>query len=220
MNFEEMHRLVGSPAFDLPLEDWQELYDSTLEFQPDLVLELGRGYGNSTCVFTEAAQSIPCRVTSIGFDSEHAWESRTAPRLLRVVGEDWFTPLTIVQDDITTVDFRPHLAGSTRTLVYWDAHGTDIADAVFKRLLPALPPENRIIVDDVWPAPEQYGQRAEFRAGPMWSLFDEILPLWDYLSEREIEFASGSRSIAFSVPVGGRGVIGRVRRQLRRRARR
>jgi hypothetical protein len=91
--------------------------------------------------------------------------------------------------------------GSTRTLVYWDAHGTDVADAVFERLMPALPQENAIVVDDVWQAPEQYGQRAEYRAGPLWSLFDEILVLWDYLSERGIEFTSGNRSITFTAPV-------------------
>jgi predicted O-methyltransferase YrrM len=200
--FEEMHGLVGSPAFDLPLENWQELYDSTLEFRPDLVLELGRGYGNSTAVFTEAAQTIPCRVVSIGFDSEHAWNTRTAPRLARVVDADWFAPLTVIQDDITTFDFGPLLEGSTRTLVYWDAHGGDVADAIFERLLPALPQENAIVVDDVWPVLEQYGQRAEYRAGPLWSLFDEIVPLWDYLSEHGIEFASGNRSIRFRAPVG------------------
>jgi predicted O-methyltransferase YrrM len=199
--FEEMHRLVGSPAFDLPVENWRELYDLTLEFRPDLVLELGRGYGNSTTVFTEAAQSIQCRVVSIGFDSEHAWETRTAPRLARVIDADWFAPLTVIQDDITTIDFRPLLEGSTRTLVYWDAHGTDVADAIFERLMPALPQENAIVVDDVWQAPEQYGQRAEYLAGPLWSLFDEILVLWDYLSERGIEFTSGNRSITFTAPV-------------------
>jgi hypothetical protein len=199
-----MHRLVDSPAFDLPLDEWRELYDATLEFQPDLVLELGRGYGNSTAVFTEAAQSIPCRVTSIGFDAEHAWETRTAPRLSTVVGAEWFAPLTVVQDDITTIDFEPLLEGSMRTLVYWDAHGSDVADAIFRRLMPALPHENRIIVDDVWPAPEQYGLRAEHRAGPLWSLFDEIIPLWDYLSEHDIEFVSSSRSIVFTAPVRAR----------------
>src|SRR3954471_14076850 len=54
--FAEMHRLFESPAFDLPLEGWRQLYDLTVAFQPDLVIELGRGWGNSTCVFTEAAQ--------------------------------------------------------------------------------------------------------------------------------------------------------------------
>ena len=79
-------------------------------------------------------------------------------------------------------DFRPILAGSNRVLVFWDAHGADVAQAVFERLLPELPPANQIVVDDIWSTPEKYGLRAEYQAGPLWSLFDELPPLWEYLS--------------------------------------
>jgi hypothetical protein len=208
--FEQLHSLVESPSLDLPLEDWSRLYDVTLAFRPDLVLELGRGYGNSTCIFTEAAQEIGCRVTSIGFDSEHAWETRTARRLRPVVGADWFRPLNVLQQDLTKTDFRPILGESGRVLVFWDAHGTDVAQAVFDRLVPELPPANQIVVDDIWPTPEKYGLRAEYRAGPLWSLFEELPPLWEYLSARGIDYDSGDRWITFSAPsrVVGRSATG------------
>jgi cephalosporin hydroxylase len=193
-----MHGLVGSPPLGLPIENWLELHDLTVAFRPDVVLELGRGYGNSTCVFTEAAHSVSCRVVSIGFDSERAWETQTAPRLADVVDENWFAPLTVVQDDITTLDFRPLLEGSSRTLVFWDAHGTDVAEALFGRMLPALPAENKAVVDDIWTTPERYGLRAEFQAGPLWSLFDELPLLWEYLAERQIKFDIGDRWISFT----------------------
>lgn len=162
------------------------------------MLELGRDYGNSTSVFTEAAQSIRCRVVSIGFDSEHAWETRTAPRLSAIVEPEWFTPLLVIQNDITTIDFRPLLAGSTRAPIFWDAHGTDVARTVFGRLVAALPFVNKVVVDDVWSDPEQYGQRAEHRALPLWSLYDEVVPLWDDLWQRGVELESGNRRITFS----------------------
>jgi hypothetical protein len=111
---------------------------------------------------------------------------------------DWFAPLTVLQDDITTVDFEPLLVGSTRTLVFWDAHGTDIAEALIGGLLPSLPAANKVVVDDIWRAPSRYGLEAEYQAGPLWSLFDEVLPLWDYLTERQIEFDSGDRWISFT----------------------
>ena len=38
---------------DLTPFQWAQLLAYTLEFKPDLILELGRGAGNSTCVFTE-----------------------------------------------------------------------------------------------------------------------------------------------------------------------
>jgi predicted O-methyltransferase YrrM len=196
--FVLMHRLVDSPPLDLPIENWSELYDLAVAYRPDLVLELGRGCGNSTCVFTEAARLVGCRVFSIGFDSEHAWETRSAPRLEQVVDADWFALLTVLHDDITTLDFEPLLVGSTRTLVFWDAHGADVADAVLRGLLPALPADNKVVVDDIWRTPNNHGLQAEYRAGPLWSLFEEVLPLWEYLTERQIEFDSGDRWISFT----------------------
>jgi predicted O-methyltransferase YrrM len=196
--FELMHQLVDSPKFDLPIENWQELYELTTEFRPDLILELGRGWGNSTCVFTEAANRLGCRCVSVGFDSEHAWKTRTAPRLRRIVGRSWFSPLTVLQDDITTLDFGPFLGGSASTFVYWDAHGSAVADAVFDRIFPALPPENKVVVDDIWSTPELYGIRAEFQAGPLWSQFEELLPLWDYITRRHIDFEASKRWISFT----------------------
>lgn len=193
-----MHRLIGSPPLDFPIENWSELYDLSVAFRPDVVLELGRGWGNSTCVFTEAAHLVGCRVLSIGFDSEHMWETRSAPRLERVVDANWFAPLTVLHDDITSLDFAPLLVGSSRTLVFWDAHGTDVAEAVLGRLLPALPAENKVVVDDIWCSPKHDGLQAEYQAGPLWSLFEEVLPLWDYLTERQIEFDSGDRWISFT----------------------
>jgi cephalosporin hydroxylase len=196
-----MHRLVDSPPFDLPVENWSDLYELTLAFRPDLILELGRGYGNSTCVFTEAANTVGCRVVSVGFDSEHAWETRSAPRLEDIVDADWFAPLTVLQEDITTLDFHAQLAGSERILVFWDAHGADVAKAVLEGLLPRLPAENRVVVDDIWDTPSRpsrYELEAKYRAGPLWSPFEEIVPLWEYLRERQIELEIGERWISFT----------------------
>jgi hypothetical protein len=64
-------------------------------------------------------------------------------------------------------------------------------------MLPALPVENKVVVDDIWTTPERYGLRAEFQAGPLWSLFDELPPLWKYLAERQIKFEIRSRWISF-----------------------
>jgi FkbM family methyltransferase len=199
--FEVMHRLVASSPFDLPIENWPELYDLTVTFRPDLVLELGRGYGNSTCVFTEAANAIgECRVVSVDSNPDRFWQAETAPKLLPLVGTEWFARLTVLQDDITTIDFQPLLQGSARVLVFWDAHGAEIADAVLRRLLPALPQENLLVVDDVWHSQELYGLHAEYKAGPLWSLFDELVPLWEYLHEGKLEFEAGERWISFTAP--------------------
>jgi len=196
--FELMHRLVGSPPLDLPIENWLQLYALVVDYAPDLVIELGRGWGNSTCVFTEASGLVGCRVVSLGNDSERAWETRTAPRLKEVLESSWFDPLTVLNADITTVDSRPLVRGSARPLVFWDAHGTSVADAILKRLFPVLPSDNRVVVDDIWPSREKYGLKAKYQAGPLWSLFDELPRLWEYLDERQIVFEVSDRWVSFT----------------------
>ena len=45
---------VGRPT-DLAPFQWGQLAAFALEFKPDLILELGRGVGNSTALFLEVA---------------------------------------------------------------------------------------------------------------------------------------------------------------------
>jgi ubiquinone/menaquinone biosynthesis C-methylase UbiE len=53
----DLARAVGSEK-DLQLFQWAQLMAMTWEFEPDLVIELGRGHGNSTCAFTEAMNGV------------------------------------------------------------------------------------------------------------------------------------------------------------------
>ncbi len=55
---------------DMTLSQWAQLIAFTLEFRPDLILELGRGFGNSTCCFLESARHLEengssCRLVSL-----------------------------------------------------------------------------------------------------------------------------------------------------------
>src|SRR5262249_60970035 len=62
-----LEEAVNAPR-DLSPNQWAQLLAFALEFRPTLILELGRGLGNSTCVFTEAANRLPggfCRVLSL-----------------------------------------------------------------------------------------------------------------------------------------------------------
>jgi hypothetical protein len=65
-------------------------------------------------------------------------------------------------------------------------------------VLPALPAENKILIDDIWTTRKRYGLKAVYHAGPLWSLFEELLPLWDYLNERSIDFQAGDRWVSFT----------------------
>jgi hypothetical protein len=133
---EQLQRAVDRLG-DLTTFQWAQLFVMALEFKPDLILELGRGIGNSTCVFTEAANRLgSCRVISV--DLGDYWEKLTVPKIQEIVPPNWFKPLQAVQANILTLDFETLLKNAGRVLIFWDAHGFDIAECVLGKLLPAI----------------------------------------------------------------------------------
>jgi hypothetical protein len=131
--------IVGRPGDFTPFQ-WAQATAFALDFAPDLIVELGRAFGNSTCCFLEAAHELrrqpPCQVVSVCLNNH--WHSVTAPRLQAVCSPDWFANGRIVQGDILDYDFIPLLEKSERCLIFWDAHGFDIAECVLGRMLPML----------------------------------------------------------------------------------
>lgn len=116
---------------------WAQWFSVALEFQPDLILELGRAWGNSTCVFTEAAGLLEnCRVLSLCLSN--GWEERTRPRVAEVVPPEWFTPLEARRANLLASDPAELVGNAQRVLVVWDAHGYEIAEFVLGALMPVL----------------------------------------------------------------------------------
>ncbi len=151
---------------DLSPPQWAQLLAFALEFRPDLVLELGRGLGNSTCVFTEAAHRLspgPCRVVSL-CDTDY-WGRHTLPKVRKIVPPEWLSPLQALQTDILTFDYEGAFAGTERVFVFWDAHGFDVAECVLGRILPLLETRPHVVamhdLSDARylpPSREQYGE--------------------------------------------------------------
>jgi hypothetical protein len=124
-------------AGDLSTFQWAQLFSFAMEFAPNLIVELGRGYGNSTCVFAEAANRLPdCRVLSLC--NTEFWDRDVQPRLKKVVPASWFAPLDARYGDILAFDFEKALLGRERVLVFWDAHGFAVAECVLGDILPRL----------------------------------------------------------------------------------
>lgn len=127
---------------------WAALMALAMDFAPDLVLELGRHYGNSTCAFIEASHLTPpsgaCRVLSLDVGDE--WQAWTVPRLRPLVPAGWFSPLQAVRADILTFDFETALAGAERVLVFWDAHGFEVAECMLGRILPLLEGREHLVI--------------------------------------------------------------------------
>jgi hypothetical protein len=196
--FVTLRKLVDAPG-DLFLEQWLRLYDRALAARPDLLIEVGRGYGNSTVVLTEVAHFLQTRVISVGDDAVYGWDRRTRPRLLSVVDEDWFRPLTVIQGDVR--DFAPPSCG--RPFLFWDAHGREVADAIFGRVLAALPSgATAVVVHDISTPQEAadhplgIGYRYKWRG--LVSPFDELPLIGRWLDEHGITPEQDTGMLAFT----------------------
>src|SRR5688500_13503499 len=74
-----MRDAVGE-AGDFALSQWAQLIASTMHYEPDLVLELGRGGGNSTCSFLEAKRLLGASFPVISLCLSSQWREQTIPR--------------------------------------------------------------------------------------------------------------------------------------------
>jgi hypothetical protein len=126
---------------------WAQLMAVTLDFEPDLVIELGRGKGNSTCIFTEAINTLGAEGRQIvSICRTGAWQRDTLPRLKAVVTQEWFARLRIVRGDILTFDYDAVLSDKKRVLLFWDAHGFEIAECVLGKIMPLLVDKVHLVV--------------------------------------------------------------------------
>lgn len=209
-HIEELYKTVASPG-EMSLYQWAQLTAAVLEFQPDLIIELGRKAGNSTTCFLEAANELGgenCRVVSICLDP--TWQF-TSERLKNVVPKGWFDAGNIVQGNILTFDFAAALSQSKRCLVFWDAHGFDVAECVLGGLLPLLPPREHVVLmhdlsdlrycsadssyetSGIWKG-ENEGQAALW-LGWIFSRVSQSISILDFTTRNNISLQSADESI-------------------------
>ena len=197
-DFSTLAAVVDSPI-DLSLQQWHRLYERALASRADLLLELGRGYGNSTVVLTEAAHRLGIRVVSLDADDEPRFEGVTWPKLRKVVGDDWRRRLAAYRGDAR--EFMP--PPCERCFMFWDVHGVDVARHVLDRLIPGLPAGSTVVVHDVnsadeaaaQPHPDGYG----FRWNGLLSPFPELPLIGAWLAERGLLWEQDTGMLAFRV---------------------
>jgi cephalosporin hydroxylase len=189
-----MKRLIELPALDWV--EWLLLFAAAVEFRPDLIVELGRFHGSSTCALTEAAITLGgCLVRSYDVDSVQAYDTLTRPRLRPLVSPDWLGRQEIIHQDITQAPAEDMLRGGRRVLLFWDAHGPAVARHVLSRIAPLLAArEHLIVVHDVVdaryaPVEPEYvttaGQMTCWRSHLM-SYCEELDPIFDFASRNQV----------------------------------
>ncbi|UBF24115.1 class I SAM-dependent methyltransferase [Kovacikia minuta CCNUW1] len=152
---------------DLSLSQWTQWFTLALEFQPDLIIELGRGRGNSTCLFTEAANQLGnCRVVSFCLSTD--WDELTKPRVAQIVPDSWFDCLEARIGDLLATDVPALLGTSQRILLLWDAHGYEIADFVLGAVLPLLKDRVHLVVMHDISDTRYAGTERAYRENRLW----------------------------------------------------
>jgi hypothetical protein len=202
---------------DLTPAGWAQWYAVALGFKPDLILELGRGYGNSTTLFCQAASRLGrTRVVSLCNSAE--WNEVTVPRLKPIVPRGWFDPLDARIVDILDVDYEQLFAGYERVLLLWDAHGFEIAETVLGRILPLIAGRPHLMLmhdisDSRYAAVSRSyeGQplwkgstwdkgmgvsRARVNIGWMNSLQDQVVAIADFAARNDLEVGSADHEFA------------------------
>lgn len=190
----ELRELVRFPG-DMLVQQWAHLYALVHQFKPDLIVELGRGGGNSTALFTDCANQLHSKVLSVGFDGTHEWEKGTTKRLSKMVPASWFLPLEAVHADIMEFDFSARVREAARVFLLWDAHGYELAYHVLGNILPLLATVPHIVVvHDIADArytspPRDYctpNGTPTYWAGHFVSSFEEVIAITDFLSRNGI----------------------------------
>jgi SAM-dependent methyltransferase len=164
-----LRQLIEAVAWtnDLWPSQWAQWYSVALGFKPDLILELGRGRGNSTAVFVQAAARLgSAKVVSLCNSGD--WTTQTAPKVKAVVDDRWFDSLDArMTDIINAADYGEILGNHRRVLLLWDAHGFEIAEVVLGEILPRLRNrEHLVIMHDI--TDNRYAGASPAYGGPLW----------------------------------------------------
>ncbi len=208
-----LRRLIAAVDWtnDLSPSQWAQWYSVALGFRPDLILELGRGRGNSTAVFCQAANTLAdTKVVSLCHSGD--WTTATAPRITSVVDANWFDRLDARMADIVSADYADILGDHQRVLLLWDAHGFEIAEVVLGEILPRLlSRQHFVIMHDI--VDNRYAQVSRSYGGqPLWkgsewqqrtgctearvnigwmqSIQDQIIAIADFSARNDLEVGS------------------------------
>jgi len=207
-----LHAATGGPR-DFVNQQWLQLISVVNAFKPDLIIELGRGYGNSTCAFALAAKMLgspSCRILSLCLADSFATISRPYIEA-NFPDPSLFSRLDVRTGDIQAFDFAPHIANAERVFVFWDAHGYDLAQAILSNLFRLLEHKPHLaVVHDMADLKYMDSNLRRYDSGADWlklgsappkyvlgnvgAQYEEGIALVDFLGRNGIPFRSAESS--------------------------
>lgn len=221
---KRLHGTVGDPQ-SLTLHQWVHFHALCMEYGPDLVIELGRGFGNSTVAFAEAFEGYQTsdggRGRLLSLCDSRGWEARTLPRLrkLSFLGDDWFDRIDVKRVDIVDFAFAPEVMEAERILVLWDAHGIEVADVVLSRLMPLIANKRHLVLMHDISDSRYAGGAMQYQGLPFWrgqdagwdgsaarlalgwveTTVEQVIPVIDFLTRNGLELQSADHRVHLDI---------------------
>lgn len=211
---EKLIRTIGWQN-DLAPRQWAQWYAVVLEYKPEIIVELGRGFGNSTALFCQALHRLGTGKI-VSFCLSRQWERYSRPKLEEWVAPGWFNRLDARKENLLKVDFAGVFEGCKRVLVLWDAHGFEIAEVVLGIILPLLlNTEYLVLIHDISDNRYNPAISRSYGGNPLWkgslwqertkqwnsrvnigwmnSIQNQVIALADFLSRNDLELGSSDR---------------------------
>jgi len=210
-----LREAIDDPV-NLSAFQWAQWFAYAREYRPDLVLELGRGNGNSTAAVGEALHQLGLG-RLVSFCLTRTWHEKTRPLLAPLVEAGWFDRIEARFGNMLSEDFREIVGDSRRVLVIWDAHGFEIAGLVLGHVLPILADREHFVImhdisdlrfhnkselsygdDELWQgmarAIRGNWQGSRICLGWVFTLVDQAIAVVDFLTRNGGELRSADQS--------------------------
>ncbi|MDB5283432.1 MAG: hypothetical protein JWO06_2507 [Bacteroidota bacterium] len=202
---------LSGRVHDLPYHQFFQLAAIAYEMKPDLIVELGRAYGNSTFVFTEVAGYINAKVISLC--DNNFWATITLPKIRELVNDEWLKRLDArFVNNFLEVEMKTEILPAKKVLVFWDAHGFQTAEYVLGYLLPMMKGKECMVVmhditdmryqyvDDsyrqqrIWRPDSANEGLSMVRVGNFSSFNEQLIAAFDFCSRNKMELRSADQS--------------------------
>ena len=195
---------------DLSTYQWGQLFTITLEFQPDVIIEVGRGHGCSTTLFTEAANLLQEHGTQVvSICPSQMWARYTSSRINEKSHKHWSVPLQILTTSLDKVDVQEITKHASRVLVFWRDSQPETTRSILTRLLPEICTKpHMVIVHGITDTRYQGGEQKtgyrlweqgisgwRLRLGDIDCDQNHIIPLVDFAARNRISLKSAEHDL-------------------------
>jgi hypothetical protein len=210
-----LREAINDPV-NLSSFQWAQWFAYVRDYHPDLVLELGRGNGNSTAAVNEALHQLG-HGRLVSFCLTQTWREKTVPLLAPLVEADWFDRIEARVGNVLHEDFRQIIGDARRVLLIWDAHGFEIASLVLGHVLPTLADREHFVImhdisdlrfrdksemsygdDELWQGMERAyrgdGRGSRVCLGWVFTLVDQAISVVDFLTRNGGDLRSADES--------------------------